>query len=84
MSNTATNLMLKRLLNRRKSLQKVLDDLLAKPASYNLSGSVAVTSQSPEKLREEINRLDRSIAALVAGGDGVLTRVYPDYSHPTC
>jgi hypothetical protein len=84
MNNTATNLMLKRLLNRRKSLQKVLDDLLEKPASYNLSGSVSVTSQSPEKVREELARLDSAIAALANDGNGTLTRVYPDYSHPTC
>jgi len=84
MSNTATNLMLARLLARRKKIQALLDETLEKPASYNLSGSVAVTTRSPDELRAELARIDASISALASGGDGVLTRVYPDYSHPTC
>lgn len=82
MKSSAINLILARLTERRATVQKQLDDVLASPQSYSIQGSYSQTAQSAETLRAELARLDSAISAFITGGDGSIRRVYPSYRNP--
>ncbi len=71
---------LTKLLARRGAIQAQLDEILSKPASYSIQGSYSQTSQDAATLREELAAIDAQIRNVRTGGNGGITRVYPDYS----
>ncbi len=77
---TLKTAILTKLLRRRATVQKQLDELLSKPASYSIQGSYSQTSQDADTLREELAAIDAQIRNVRTGGNGGIARVYPDYS----
>lgn len=70
----------KRLMEKRKTLEKEAADLMASPSSYGITGSVSVTNRDPNAIKNEIAEIDMQIEKLLAGGTPQgMTLAYPDY-----
>ena len=70
----------KKLMAKRKELEKEAAELMASPSSYGITGSVSVTNRDPNTIKNEIAEIDMQIERLLAGGTPQgMTLAYPDY-----
>lgn len=70
----------RRLMEKRRALEKEAADLMASPASYGITGSVNVTNRDPNIIKNEIAEIDMQIEKLLAGGTPQgMALAYPDY-----
>ena len=70
---------IRRLVERRKAVQKAYDDLIGQPSSYGITGSVNATNQRLVDLRAELVAIDEQIASIAGRNPAGMSIRLPDY-----